>query len=192
MSLGVDLPSNAYVVGVDISEAALAKNTRVADRVVGDIQEVIFPDKSFDLVVCHDVLEHLDDPIAAVRNLVRTLKPGGEFDVRMPIVWSMKGLVTKLTPHRFHIWYYRALMGVETAGMEGHAPFPTRLRITPKQLEQEVTRAGLGVVFVERWRQSGNLPPFLEMIWRFLGVIAWVLPGRGATDYHGRFRRPQS
>ena len=190
MRLGVELPSNAYVVGIDISEAALAKNPALDERIVGDVQKTNLPSESFDLVVCHDVLEHLDDPVAAVRRLVRALKPGGEFDVRMPLIRSTKGIVTRLTPHRFHVWCYRVLMGVETAGQEGYGPFPTRLRIAPRQLEHEILGAGLEVVFVERWRQSGNLRPFLERIWTLLGVIESVLPGRGATDYHGRFRRP--
>jgi hypothetical protein len=110
----------------------------------------------------------------------------------MPIVWSTKGLLTKLTPHRFHIWCYRTLFRIETAGQEGYAPFPTRLRITPRRLEEELADAGLEIVFVERWRQSGNLPPALELLWRFLGAVERVLPGHGATDYHGRFSRPPS
>ena len=190
MDLRVELPANAHVVGIDISEAALARNATVDERIVGDVETFPFPDESFDLIVCHDVLEHLDDPVAATRNLARALKPGGELDVRMPIVWSTKGLLTKLTPHRFHVWCYRTLFGIKTAGQEGYAPFPTRLRITPRRLEQELADAGLEIVWVERWRQSGNLPPALELLWRFLGAVERVLPGHGATDYHGRFRKP--
>ena len=189
MRMTVDLPPGAHVVGIDISEAALARNDSVDERVVGDIEKHPFASESFDLAVCHDVLEHLEDPVAAVRNLARVVKPGGELDVRMPILWSVKGLLTKLTPYRFHVWCYRRLFRIETAGREGHAPFPTRLRIPPSRLEKELAAAGFEIVFVETWRMRGNLPRALEVTWRLLGVIERVLPARGATDYHGRFRK---
>lgn len=37
----------------------------------GDLYALPFPDRSFDLVVCMEVLEHLDDPERGLRELVR-------------------------------------------------------------------------------------------------------------------------
>lgn len=190
MHIAVELPAGAHVVGIDISEVALARNSSIDERVLGDIQRYPFPAESFDLVVCHDVLEHLEDPVAAARNLARVVKPGGELDIRMPILWSAKGLLTKLTPYRFHVWCYRTLFRIDTAGRDGHAPFPTKLRITPGRLEKELAAAGLEILTVETLRMSGNLPRALEALWRLLGVLERALPSRGATDYHGRFRKP--
>lgn len=191
MRTGVELPPNAHVVGLDASAVALASNESVDEAIVGDVETYPLPDRQFDLVVCHDVLEHLGDPVAAVRNLARSVAAGGELDVQMPILWSDKGLVTRLTPHRFHVWCYRVLFRIETAGRDGYAPFPTKLRITPKRLESELVAAGLELVDRATWRFSGNLPPLLERVWQFVGrVEARVLPGGGATDYRARFRRP--
>jgi SAM-dependent methyltransferase len=45
--------------------------------VVGDITAMDFPDASFDAVRSERVLQHLDDPDAAVAELLRVLRPGG-------------------------------------------------------------------------------------------------------------------
>ena len=58
----------------------------------------------------------------------------------LPNVMSVKGLVTKLTPYRFHVWAYRTLLGGAGAGrMEDGGPFPTatlRLAISPAGLRR--------------------------------------------------------
>jgi SAM-dependent methyltransferase len=189
MDMSVELPPNAHVLGIDVSEAALARNSAIDERIVGDIETYAFGPRRFDLIICHDVLEHLDDPTAAVRNLAGALKHGGELDVRMPILWSAKGIVTKLTPHRFHVWSYRRLFGIPTAGQEGFAPFPTRLRITPKRLERQAASAGLDRVSVETWRVRPSLPGPLRAVWTVVGWAEKVLPARGATEYRARFRK---
>ncbi len=36
-----------------------------------------FPDNSFDLILSHEVIEHVQDDVKAIREMVRVLKPGG-------------------------------------------------------------------------------------------------------------------
>jgi SAM-dependent methyltransferase len=57
-------------VGVDVQE------NPVAD-VHGPIEALPLEDASFDVVLCTQVLEHVDDPAAAVRELHRVTAPGG-------------------------------------------------------------------------------------------------------------------
>ena len=42
-----------------------------------DIAAIPFDDRSFDVVICNHVLEHVDDDRAAMRELFRVLRPGG-------------------------------------------------------------------------------------------------------------------
>ena len=48
-------------------------------RVVSTADTLPFADDSFDAVVALDVLEHLDDDVAAAKEIRRVLKPGGRF-----------------------------------------------------------------------------------------------------------------
>ncbi len=51
---------------------------------IGDTTKLPFGEAVFDGVVCSEVLEHLDDDLAAVRELGRVLKPGGTLAVTVP------------------------------------------------------------------------------------------------------------
>ena len=47
-------------------------------QVIGDIKALAeFEDGSFDIIICHNVLEYIDDKASVVRELARVLKPGG-------------------------------------------------------------------------------------------------------------------
>ena len=59
-----------------------------------DITAMNFSDASFDLIYCSNVLEHIEDDAAAMRELFRILSPGGMAIVQVPI----KGLVTYENP----------------------------------------------------------------------------------------------
>ncbi len=50
-----------------------------------DIQNLGFPDNSFDALLCSHVLEHIPDDRRATRELLRVLKPGGWALIAVPI-----------------------------------------------------------------------------------------------------------
>ncbi|GAA0417263.1 methyltransferase [Acrocarpospora corrugata] len=56
----------------------------VAETVVGDALAMPFPDGHFDRVIASEVLEHIPDDLAAMREIVRVLKPGGRLAVTVP------------------------------------------------------------------------------------------------------------
>ena len=117
-----------HLTGIDVSEQQLARNTALAVKIRGDIESYPLPERAFDLIISWDVLEHLPAPERALTNLARALRPGGLLVLAFPNRDSVKGLVTRLTPHGFHVWAYRRLWGAERAGEGDRAPFRTFLR----------------------------------------------------------------
>lgn len=65
---------------VDIAPKAGEQVTWRAD--LTDMPEV--PSDRYDAAVCHQVLEHVPDPAAAARELLRVLKPGGTLVISVP------------------------------------------------------------------------------------------------------------
>ena len=62
---------------VDIDEGQLQRNKYAATKILGDIQTQAFPEGSFDLAVCYNVVEHLTAPDDAIRQFFHALVPGG-------------------------------------------------------------------------------------------------------------------
>ena len=65
-------------VGVDISEPLLeiAKGKGL-NVIKADAETLPFPDQSFDVVILREVLVHLHDPVKALKEIKRVLKPSG-------------------------------------------------------------------------------------------------------------------
>jgi len=78
------------VVGLDAVEAPLAaaradaRSQGLANVTfeVGDVHDLPFENGSFDIVHAHQVLQHVGDPVAALREMARVCKPGGQVAAR--------------------------------------------------------------------------------------------------------------
>jgi SAM-dependent methyltransferase len=121
------LPPSAEITTIDISAEQLAENTYATEKLQGDLQTFDYGDRRFDLVIAWDVLEHLSRPEAALERFASVLKPGGHVLVVGPLHLTLKGLVTRLTPHWLHVQFYRHVLRSPVAGLPGHPPFETEL-----------------------------------------------------------------
>ncbi len=65
-----------------LSRAELGGRGIDADFVVGDVHALDLPDGFFDVVHAHQVLQHVSDPVQALRELRRVCRPGGVVAVR--------------------------------------------------------------------------------------------------------------
>lgn len=93
----VGLEPGVNIVGLDMDAASLAKARAGAAEVGsgggasgfvrGDAYRLPFPDGRFDVVICSEVLEHLDDYGRALSEIRRVLKPGGLFAPTVPRAW---------------------------------------------------------------------------------------------------------
>jgi SAM-dependent methyltransferase len=141
--LGLD--SRAHIVGIDISRAQLERNEWAQEKILGDVTAYGFAAAEFDVIVCWDVLEHLPNPEAALERFVHAVRADGLVVVKVPNVLSGKGLITKLSPHWFHVFVYKHVFGYPDPGRDDRPPFRTFLRfsIAPKALRRFAQRHGM-------------------------------------------------
>jgi 2-polyprenyl-3-methyl-5-hydroxy-6-metoxy-1,4-benzoquinol methylase len=136
------------VVVVDPSPDALATLARradesgVADRVTGrqgDLASLpdLVPDGSADVVLCHGVLEIVDDPRAALRTLAAALRPGGT----LSLLVNQRHAAVVTRAMAGHFTAARTLLeGGVPAGHEGHS---TGRRFTADEITAVLDEAGL-------------------------------------------------
>ena len=71
--------------GVDFSPVAVERTRGYGfEAELAVLPDVPYPNDYFDGLTCTEVLEHLDDPLTAVRTFHRLLKPGGRLVVSVP------------------------------------------------------------------------------------------------------------
>ena len=149
-----DYPDNAVIAGL-----------------LGDVQ-TWGTDRTWDAVVSMYVLEHLDDPARTVRNMIDWTRPGGLVIIGVPNLWSLRGLITKLTPFWFHEMVYKQVYQRDVP------PFPTTLKrdTTPARLRDQLA----GCEFLmEDWAQERIRMPFAlayeGLIWigKILSLGRW-------------------
>lgn len=106
--------SGATVAGVEISAARLEQTARrmkardtMAELHEADATSLPLPSDSFDLVVCTEVLEHLEHPAQAVAEALRVLRRGGRAVFSVPhreeIPWQRCVHCGQMTPASGHL-----------------------------------------------------------------------------------------
>ena len=87
--------------GVDADEQAVGFcRSRGEERVqLLESETLPFSDDSFDLVTALDVLEHIEDDRAALREIARVLRPGGTFLATVPAYGWMWGAQDEISHH---------------------------------------------------------------------------------------------
>jgi SAM-dependent methyltransferase len=92
-----DLQEQNSVYGMDVADAALkiCRERGLNCVSMGDVTALPYGDGAFDTVVAIDVLEHIDDELAAMREIHRVMKPGGTLVVTVPafrMLWSRRDI----------------------------------------------------------------------------------------------------
>jgi SAM-dependent methyltransferase len=149
--------------GVDVSTDALSFcRQRGLERVhLGEAEKLPYPDQSFDLVTGLDVVEHLDDDLAGLREMHRVLKPEGRALLFVPAFMFLWGVQDDISHHR--------------------------RRYTLKQLKQKVRAAGFKI---ER-ATFANITFFLPtLVGRFLMRLTGFRPASENNLTIGALNKP--
>jgi len=104
--------------GVDISSQAVDFcRERGLDSVkLGAIEQLPYENNSFELVTALDVIEHLDDDVAGLREIRRVLRPDGRVLLFVPAFMFLWGVQDDVSHHRRRYTLPRLLSAVEEAG----------------------------------------------------------------------------
>jgi SAM-dependent methyltransferase len=116
----------AKVTSLDVGPNVLEQVRRRCDsaRVEGSILDLPFADRSFDIVLSTEVIEHTPDPERGVRELCRVVRPGGILVLTSPNrLWQPVVRLATRTGLRHHaghenfLWAHRGRQVVESAGL---------------------------------------------------------------------------
>jgi SAM-dependent methyltransferase len=196
-----DVLARSDIVVVDIDERQLENNRYAQRKVLGSIESCTFPAASFDLIVCFNVIEHLESPPAAIERFSDALRPGGLLLIGAPNPQSLSGLVTRFTPHAFHVWYYRVVLKKTDAGHPGQPPFPVVYHpiVAPDALLAYCGKLGLETVYREdcksgRDETTMRSRPWLSAVLRAtiatMNLIFLGTRNFGLADYRVILQKP--
>jgi len=151
--IAFDPSQKVVITTIDISPEQIEKNAYATHKILGDLCAYKFAPRSFDLIVCYDVIEHLADPQAAIESFITSIRPGGYIVIGAPDPRSLKGAITKYTPHSLHVFFYKAVGNDPNAGKPGYAPFPTTMKycIAPDNLAERFRKAGFEIVYLNAY-----------------------------------------
>ena len=168
--IGTDLSqfakNGAIVTGIDLTESAIAlakQRFKVMNLegtlLVGDAENLPFPDNSFDLVYSFGVLHHTPDTQKAVDEIHRVLKPGGTAKVMLYHKRSIEYVVLLLrklkNPSRWR-WSLQKAISYETE-MNKHVGGPVN-PLTKTFTRKEATRFFNGFASVRTRVRYINVP----------------------------------
>jgi len=163
-------PLGGTVIGLEYDFERAVEAKQNSYKIINAAGETLpFPAGSFDLILSHEVLEHVQDDRAAIREMVRVLKPGG----RAVIFCPNRGY-----PFETHGIYWKGKYYFGNKLFVNYLPRRVRDKLAPhvrvySTKDLETLFAGLPVRFIERTIIFGA---YDNIIARF-GVLGKVLRG---------------
>lgn len=125
------------VVGVDIEYARVHEGAAQAPTLhVGACENLPYPTGTFDVVLSHEVLEHVDDDHQAAAEMIRVLRPGGRAVIFVP---------NRLYPFETHGHYWRGVYHFGNTPLINWLPDGLRNRLAPHV--RAYTARGLRALF---------------------------------------------
>jgi len=125
-------PFAAHVCGVELEFERAAEAGRDLPAIsCASVEALPFHDGTFDLVLSHEVLEHVGDDRRAVAEALRVLRPGGRLAAFVPNRWW---------PFETHGVYWRGQYRFGNIPLVGYLPDPWRQKAGPPCTRLHATR----------------------------------------------------
>lgn len=156
------------VHGVDIDPDKVAKAQERLERITVAPAEVLpFPDAFFDVVLLHEVLEHVDDDRQAVEEAFRVTKAEGRLLVFAP---------NRLYPFETHGAYWRGRYRFGNIPLVGYLPTSLRSRLCPHVRAYTTTslRQLLDVAACRIIVHTQIFPGFDNVAYRHPRLVRWI------------------
>jgi SAM-dependent methyltransferase len=179
-------PAN-QAIGLDIEvERALEAHQKGPDTLGGAGEFLPFQSNTFDLVLSHEVLEHVQDDCKAIHEIVRVLKPGGRLVIFVP---------NRGYPFETHGYYWRGTYHFGNAPLINYLPRVWRDKLAPHvdvytRKDLEILFEGLPIRYIQRTVIFGaydNIIARAPALGKFLrSVLQWMekTPLRGLGLSH--------
>ncbi len=163
------------IAGLDIEFSRLqVAKTRNENVINGAGEALPFPSRTFDLLLSHEVLEHVQNDRAAIEESVRVLKPGG----RLVLFCPNRGY-----PFETHGFYWRGQYHFGNVPIINYLPRPWRDRLAPHvkvYTRRDLMKIfeDLPVKFIERRTIFGaydNIIARMPVLGKILrGILQWL------------------
>ncbi len=143
-------------------------------QILGDIHAMPFPDNSYDVIVCSEVLEHLHSPYKAIAEIERVLRPGGKLILTTRFIFPI---------HDAPYDYFRFTQAGLSALLNGW-------HIVDEEVETKTfeTIAVLlqRIIFQTKLRGGKITKGFLYILMRLFLTLDWLV-----CDMYGDIRRKE-
>jgi SAM-dependent methyltransferase len=140
-------PFGGKNIGLEYDFERAAEAGKSSPHIINAASEVLpLPSSAFDLILSHEVLEHVQDDRLAVREMVRALKPGGRIVLFVP---------NRGYPFETHGIYWKGTYHFGNKPFVNYLPRGLRNRLAPhvrvySKKDLEKLFADLPVCFIER------------------------------------------
>jgi SAM-dependent methyltransferase len=192
--IAAELSPWGRVLGVDASEAARAEAShRGVDVIAGSAESIPVEDGSADIVLCADVLEHLDDDAAAAREMRRVLKPDGIALVTVPAYPRLFGAHDRALEHRRRYTKRTLLAALEAGGLAVDRVTHFNALLLPIAFPARLMQRGRPAAADAGRQQAGRMNEMLYWVFRSerglvrrfnlpagLSIAALARPARGS------------
>jgi SAM-dependent methyltransferase len=142
-------PTSAFLAtlgvlrGVDACDEALANAHLLEARLTRPDGTYTYDNETFDAAVSNYVVEHVADPRTHLGEIRRVLRPGGRYLFRTPNLFHYVAIVSRFTPHSFHLLVANKLRALPD---DNHDPWPTIYAMnTPAAVRRLAAETGFEV-----------------------------------------------